>query len=88
MINQMHEQQILLHLLLCIFRVIYIISRTSLKITIVLFINKTRALVLLQRMISIFFKGRIAWIFLIKFFACIYSLRNDMYNCMFCFFKK
>ena len=32
--------------------------------------------------------GYHAWIYLIKFFACIYSLRNDIYSCMICFFTK
>ena len=26
--------------------------------------------------------------FLINFFACMYSLRNDMHSCMICFLKN
>ena len=26
--------------------------------------------------------------FLINFFACMYSLRSDMYSCMICFLKN
>ena len=30
-------------------------------------------------------KGRVTCTFKKNFFTCMYSLRNDMYNCMICF---